>query len=235
MIRKMLLIAGLSISMLAGCSKERKDASQTADTAMQDIGDAASKVEQTASNWTGKAGNMMTHMWTGVKNWAYTNDPDKDFGEIAIDQHKVGIDMHQMVLDNGDEQNVKNMATKMKAADEKGIEEIKAILDKHETKADTKLDFKKVVEKSFTDAQLNMDETMENKIDNGADPDSVYLAMMIQHHKGELAIGKAYLMHGKDKALKAHVQKMTPVLQSDIKQMQAALKNRPKNVASKKY
>lgn len=161
-------------------------------------------------------------MMQNMKALPMTGNPDHDFATMIAEHHKGAIEMCQIELQSGKDENTKSMARKMKEAQEKELNQLQAFTEKH--KVEGHHDHKEMSkEDPFSKKMMKNMQEMENKMKSmkmTGDVDKDFTKMMIEHHKDGIEMAKAEVAHGKNQEMKSMAQKMIQDQQKDINDLQ---------------
>jgi uncharacterized protein (DUF305 family) len=141
------------------------------------------------------AANAKMHRDMAIK---FTGNADSDFVRGMIPHHQGAVDVAQIVLKFGKDEEVKKLATQIIAAQKTEIDQMQAWLQKNaNTPAGSKA---KEVIAAYEDINAAMHKDMD--IDLTGKPDVDFMAGMIPHHEGAVEMAKVLLRYGNDTELR---------------------------------
>lgn len=176
-----LLVAALAVS----CSK-KEDPTNTAvaeHTAMTEN----RPVQQ--NEMIAEMEDMMEEMHSN----AITGNNDADFSRMMKEHHEGAVDMSELLLEKGKDEELKSFARKVIETQNKEIHLMKKYEDRKDASADSK-EFVQALNQS-------MSSMMDKNIPVHNDIDKDYAQQMIPHHKSAVDMAKVYLKFGKEKEL----------------------------------
>jgi len=144
---------------------------------------------------------------------------DYDLAAELREHHKGAIAMSETQLDSGTDAQLKQMAQKIKDAQQKEVGHIDKMLDGYDDKA-------KDYDPMNTDSGLgkammgNMEAMMKAPEMDADSVDKSFAAMMIKHHQDGIRMGETIKQYAKDAKFKQMAQKMITDQQQEIKELQ---------------
>lgn len=144
---------------------------------------------------------------------------DYDLAAELREHHTGAIAMSETQLNSGTDAQLKQMAQKIKDAQQKEVDQIDKMLDGYDDKA-------KDYDPTDTDSGLgkammdNMQAMMKMPDMDGTSVDKSFAAMMIKHHQDGIKMAKTILQHTKDNKFKQMAQKMIEDHQKDIQELE---------------
>ncbi len=162
---------------------------------------------------------MMKSMMSGMNKMMgmkMTGDPDHDFAMMLKMHHQSAVDMSDLEIKQGKNAQVKAMATKIKASNQKEIKELDQFLSSH-----------KPMSSSSKLGQTGMEIMHGGKHSMNGNVDHDYASMMAQHHQQGIDMARAFLKEGKTSSMKTLANKViseqTKEL-ADLKKQETSLK-----------
>jgi len=127
--------------------------------------------------------NAMTMMAKDIKGQQFSGDADYDFALLMKRHHQGSLDMAKCLIDNGENAEMKALATKIRDRQLHDIQEFDLIIqDKTNAKGNSGFS-KKAVSMLSPMHEDHAGETLEN----------AYAVLMINHHREAVRIAEAYL------------------------------------------
>ncbi len=160
----------------------------------------------------------MDKMMNDMHQMEMTGNVDNDFAMMMKSHHQAAVDMSQVELDSGQDEDLKKMAEKIISAQKTEINELQAFIDNHknpEKNYDPAMKdkgFAKVMDQNMT---MMMDMP---KMDHNSSTDKHFVQMMIPHHQGAIMMAEGFVQFGKDPALIAMAKKMIADQKMEIEQ-----------------
>ncbi len=128
-----------------------------------------------------------------------TGDFDYDFAKLMLSHHQMAVDMSQVVIAQGTDATVKNMAKAIVAVQQTEISELQFFI-KNRKILKTNLQSSESTEVA-NEMKSMMDKMQDVKMSGEVDKD--FVAMMIPHHESAVTMAKKQLLFGSDDGLKA--------------------------------
>ena len=152
-----------------------------------------------------------------MKGMAY-NDPDTAFAQGMLGHHIGAVDMAQIELKYGTDDEMRKLAQDIIDAQQSEIQQMKAWLADHpdatEPTADTK-----AMQQAYADGMDAMHGDMMLGIADPV-PDMAFARGMLPHHIGAVDMAKVQLKYGKDTKMRKLAQDIIDAQQPEIEQMQ---------------
>lgn len=175
-----------------------------------------------AQNSQSSASNgMMKSMQSGMNqmmSMKMTGDPDHDFAMMMKMHHQSAVEMSGMEIRQGKNAQVKAMATKIKASNQKEIKEFEQFLSSHKPQSSSS--------KLGQDAMKIM-HSGKHSMNGNMDHD--YASMMAQHHQQGIDMANAFLKEGKTEKMKMMsrtiIQNQTKEI-AELKELEAQIVSR---------
>jgi len=160
----------------------------------------------------------MDKMMTDMHQMEMTGNIDNDFAMMMKSHHQAAIDMSQVELDSGKDDELKKIAQKIIDAQKSEIIELQTFLDNHKNPAKNydpamkEKGFSKVMDQNMT---MMMDMP---KMDESSSTDKHFVQMMIPHHQGAIMMAEGFVQFGKDPGLIAIAKKIITDQKMEIEQ-----------------
>ena len=145
---------------------------------------------------------------------------DHDFAHMMLEHHKGAVAMADIELRDGKDATMKQMATKIKAGQQKEISEMEPIAERLDAAPNN---YKPLdpADPFTSKMKASMDDMMQNMPKTVANPDMNFNMLMTVHHQSAVDMAKAELAYGKDTRLKQMAQLMITAQQQEIAQFKA--------------
>jgi uncharacterized protein (DUF305 family) len=159
----------------------------------------------------------MNEMMAKMSAMKMKGNTDHDFAHMMLEHHKGAVAMADIELRDGKDATMRQMATKIKADQQKEIGEMEPIAERLDS---APTNYKPLDPADPFTAQMksSMDGMMKNMPALVADPDMNFNMLMTVHHQSAVDMAKAELAHGKDSKLKEMAQMMITAQQKEIQQ-----------------
>ena len=154
-----------------------------------------------------KHGEMksMSSAMDKMKGMKMTGDFDLDFANMMIFHHQAAIEMSEVEIDKGTDEQIKTMAKNIITTQNAEIGQLRAFIESYKMPdAETKMTKK---HDELTEGMKTMMDKM-NKMKMTGNTDKDFVMMMIPHHEDAVKMAKSELSHGKQPGLKKMAQKM---------------------------
>ena len=222
------LAALCSGTLLLGSCNSDKSADTTAtttetttvapDSAAKDMaGTDHSKMADGASAGASPLVASMNDMMAKMTALKPMGNTDHDFAHMMLEHHKGAVAMADIELRDGKDATMRQMATKIKADQQKEIGEMEPIAERLDS-APTNYKPQDPADPFTAQMKAAMDGMMKNMPQTVADPDMNFNMLMTAHHQSAVDMAKAELAHGKDTKLKEMAQMMVTAQQKEIQQ-----------------
>lgn len=203
---------------LAACNNAGSDKTANADTLATKT-DAPAGQDSMAQSATGKGGDLMSsmnEMMARMQSKQLSGDFDADFANMMIEHHQGGIDMAQIELASGKDENMRNKAQEISAKQQKEIQELRNFIGNYKNSGMKHGEGE--LQRSMSEMKRKMQSmSMTNNIDKD------FATMMRSHHQDGIAMSKLQLQHGMSDELKKMAQKGIDEQQKDIRDFDAWL------------
>ncbi|MDP3468062.1 MAG: DUF305 domain-containing protein [Daejeonella sp.] len=160
----------------------------------------------------------MDKMMTEMHQMEMTGNIDKDFAMMMKSHHQAAVDMSEVELESGKDDELKKMAQKIIDSQKSEINELQSFIDNHkniEKNYDPSMKeqgFSKVMNQSM---KMMMD---MGKIDENSSTDKQFTMMMIPHHQSAVKMAEGFVQFGKDSRLISMATKMIVDQKMEIEQ-----------------
>lgn len=161
---------------------------------------------------------VMDKMMTEMHQMEMTGNIDKDFAMMMKSHHQAAVDMSEVELESGKDDELKKMAQKIIDSQKSEINELQSFIDNHkniEKNYDPSMKeqgFSKVMNQSM---KMMMD---MGKIDENSSTDKQFTMMMIPHHQSAVKMAEGFVQFGKDSRLISMATKMIVDQKMEIEQ-----------------
>ncbi|OLY94558.1 Uncharacterized conserved protein, DUF305 family [Cnuella takakiae] len=205
-----IILLGLSISILISCGNNSGSESISAGSTTSDQSNAATTSTTTSgttadNSFQGATNKMMQQMHT----MKMTEDPDHDFAMMMKAHHQGAIDMSNIELSQGKNEELKQVAQKVITDSQKDISQLDNFLSSYQP--DTKSNYaKRIMDKMMSNASnMNMN--------HGGDIDQQFAMMMAMHHQEGIDMAKDYLKSAKEEQTKKVANSTIKANSEDLK------------------
>lgn len=160
----------------------------------------------------------MDKMMNDMHQMEMTGNIDNDFAMMMKSHHQAAVDMAQVELESGKDNELKKMAQKIIDAQKLEINDLQYFLDNHknpEKNYDPALKeqgFSKVMDQNMT---MMMDMP---KMDANFSTDKQFTQMMIPHHQSAVKMAEGFVQFGKDPELILMAKKIIAEQKMEIEQ-----------------
>ena len=164
----------------------------------------------------------MSSMMGKMDQMKMTGDFDLDFANMMIMHHQAAIDMSEVEIAKGTDEQIKTMAKNIIKAQNAEIEQIQAFIKNYKMP-----EAKKKNEEMHNELGKTMKAMMDkmNNIHMTGNADKDFVIMMIPHHESAVTMAEDELTHGKQLGLKKMAQKMISDQSKEINEFKAWLSN----------
>nr|WP_207366855.1 DUF305 domain-containing protein [Fibrella rubiginis]MBO0939331.1 DUF305 domain-containing protein [Fibrella rubiginis] len=163
---------------------------------------------------------MMKSMQSGMTqmmSMKLTGDPDRDFAMMLKMHHQSAVEMADMEVKQGKNAQVKALASKIKASNQKEIRELDQFMSSHKPQSSSS----KLGQKGM-EIMHGGNHSMNGNVDHD------FASMMAQHHQQGVEMARAYLKEGKISTMKKmanNVIKMQTKEMAELKKLESSLKS----------
>ncbi|HZW38132.1 MAG TPA: DUF305 domain-containing protein [Ignavibacteriaceae bacterium] len=170
----------------------------------------------------------MEKMHSQMMNTEKTGDPNKDFAQLMSEHHKAAIEMSQQVVQNGKNQEVKDIANKIIEENNTDLEKLSKY-DNTIYNKDNKgtMNNKEMVHSDKLKEKSNMmgremKEMMEQSrnVKTTGNLDKDYASFMILHHKESIKMSQDYLNSNKNGEFASIAQNIIKNSKNDISKLE---------------
>ena len=160
----------------------------------------------------------MDKMMTDMHQMEMTGNIDKDFAMMMKSHHQAAVDMSEVELESGKDDELKKMAQKIIDSQKSEINELQSFLDNHKNleknydPAMKEQGFSKMMDKNM---MMMMDMP---KMEENSSTDKQYTLMMIPHHQSAVKMAEGFIQFGKDSKLISMAKKMIADQKMEIEQ-----------------
>jgi len=208
-----LIIASLALTL--GFSTCQNNASKTeTDHSSMDSND----MDMGSMSMNSGMQSGMDKMMTDMHQMEMTGNIDNDFAMMMKSHHQAAVDMSEVELESGKDDELKKMAQNIIDSQKKEITELQSFLDNHKNPdknynpAMKDQGFSKVMDQNMT---MMMDMP---KMDHTTSTDKHFVQMMIPHHRGAIMMAEGFVQFGKDPGLINMAKKMITDQTMEIEQ-----------------
>lgn len=166
-------------------------------------------------DYTESMTKMHEEMMVGM---AY-NDPDAAFAQGMLGHHIGAVDMAEIELKYGTDEEMRKLAQEIINAQQSEIATMKAWLADHPDNAKPSADTK-AMQQAYAEGMDAMHEKMMAGIADPA-PDMAFARGMLPHHIGAVDMAKVQLKYGKNPEMRKLAQEIIDAQQPEIEQMQS--------------
>ncbi|MBA4853431.1 DUF305 domain-containing protein [Emticicia sp. BO119] len=162
---------------------------------------------------------IMHEMMNKMDQMMMTKDPDVDFAMMMKVHHQGAIEMAKFELQDGSDNQIKDLAQNLIAEQENEIKELENFLSKNNPKANNPEFTSKMME-----IMDKMDRNADLQIINGK-VDEDFSTLMIGHHQSAIEMANLEVLNGTDGQLKILAASIVKAQQKEIKDFQVWLLN----------
>ena len=217
--------------LLGSCNSDKTadtTAATTTETTTPATGNAAgnmtgmdhSKMGESSTAGDSPLMASMNEMMGKMSVMKMKGNTDHDFAHMMLEHHKGAVAMADIELRDGKDATMKQMATKIKADQQKEIGEMEPIAERLDS-APSNYKPMDPADPFTSKMKASMDGMMQNMPKTVANPDMNFNMLMTVHHQSAVDMAKAELAHGKDTKLKEMAQMMVDAQQKEIAEFKA--------------
>lgn len=154
------------------------------------------------------------------------NAADISFAQGMIPHHEQAVEMADMALEKADSAEVKDLATRIKAAQAPEIKQMKGWLEDWDASIEAKGTSGGMAEHgggAKGDGMMDAGEMKKLDAASGAEFDEMFLTSMLAHHKGAVAMAKVELAEGKFPDAKELAQNIVSTQEEEITEIESLL------------
>lgn len=159
--------------------------------------------------------SIMHAMMMEMEAMPMNSDPEVDFAKMMVMHHQGAINMANEEIVNGKDAEMKAIAQKIKAEQEKEIQEFNAFLSSYQSDQPMNMEFHMEVLASME----KMGRESDLRVLTG-DTDQDFAQLMIPHHQAAMENAKSVLEHGNSPVIQTMAQKIIQSQMMDIKELQ---------------
>ncbi|CAN5187935.1 DUF305 domain-containing protein [soil metagenome] len=162
------------------------------------------------------------------------NDADVSFAQGMIPHHEQAVEMSDLALTNSESDEVQELAEEIQAAQGPEIETMEGFLADWGQEAPSggmdEMDGMDpgddgMEEMEGMQGMMSADEMADLSAATGAEFDTMFLEMMIEHHEGAITMGEVQLADGANDDAKELAEEIIEAQQAEIDQMESLLQN----------
>lgn len=214
---KIVMLTALASFLALGCKEQTKTTEESREASA-----ATTPDNSTASTGSEDNGNLMAdmnEMMDRVHALEKKGIADYDLAAELREHHKGAIAMSETQLSSGADMELKQIAQKIKDAQQKEVGQLDKMLTQYDDKAKDydPMNSESGLGKAMMD---NMQAMMKMPEMDGTSVDKSFAAMMIKHHQDGINMGKTIQQYAKDDKFKQMAQKMITDQQKEIQEMQ---------------
>ncbi len=199
--KRALTAAALSLSLAGGLAACGDDSPQTGMNGMDHSGMSHNDAPANTTTASGK-------------------QIDEAFVRQMIPHHQMAVDMAKSAQERADRQEIKDLADEVITAQEKEIAQLRAIAKAEGFEVDTANAMMGGDARAMGMDMDDMGMSMRTEdLDNSSDFDRAFIAMMVPHHEGAIAMAKVELAKGSNAELKALAKDIVAAQETEIAAM----------------
>ncbi|EHR50664.1 hypothetical protein SacmaDRAFT_2418 [Saccharomonospora marina XMU15] len=150
------------------------------------------------------------------------NDSDIMFAQQMIPHHEQAVDMAEAALRRATNPTVKDLAKRIKGAQDPEIQQLKGMLKKWGAAAGS--DMEGMDHGSMSEPGMMSDQELARlEQAGGSEFDVMWTQLMIEHHQGAIEMAKAELREGSDAEAKALARRIVDAQEAEIREMTGLL------------
>jgi uncharacterized protein (DUF305 family) len=212
--KTLLLVPAITFLIISSCSdapdkKLESDANSATQNSSRD--EAATSDRQTSKQNTTQDMpfmSSMNKMMQDMMSLKMTEDPDHDFAMMMKRHHEGAIEMSNIELQQGKNQELKQVAQKIVDDSKKDIAELESFMSSH--KPSEKSDF----------AKQSMKMMHKTDLEHSADIDQQFASTMTKHHRDGIEIAKLYLKFASQEQTKTVARRSIKANGDDLKKLE---------------
>ena len=179
--------------------------------------------DDAAKNDAGHGGGKSTA--AEAESGAEHNEQDMTFAQAMIPHHQQAVEMADLAAKHATDPEVKDLATRIKGAQDPEIEKMNGMLDKWGGAMEDMpgMDHGDMDHGDMggMPGMMTDDEMAKLEKASGAAFDTMWVEMMIKHHQGAVQMGKDEIAKGNNADAKALAEQIVDAQEAEIKEMQA--------------
>tara|TARA_Y100000815_G_scaffold41911_1_gene34524 strand:+ start:35997 stop:36743 length:747 start_codon:yes stop_codon:yes gene_type:complete len=216
---KTLMLITLASFLTLSCKEQTKATEENKEASATTTPDSEMSATASQNEDNGDLMADMNKMMDKVHALEKKGIADYDLAAELKEHHKGAIAMSETQLNSGTDAQLKQMAQKIKDAQQKEVDQIDRMLDGYDDKAKDydPTDTGSGLGKAMMD---NMQAMMKMPDMDGTSVDRSFAAMMIKHHQDGIKMAKTIQQYAKDTKFKQMAQKMIEDHQKDIQELE---------------
>jgi len=147
------------------------------------------------------------------------NDPDVAFAQGMLGHHIGAVDMAEIELRYGTDEEMRQLAQEIIEAQQPEIKQMKAWLADHPDSTEP-IANTKAMQQAYADGTDAMNDNMMSSIADPR-PDMAFARGMLMHHAGAINMAKVQLKYGKNEKMRQLAQEIIDAQQSEIERMKS--------------
>lgn len=151
------------------------------------------------------------------------NDQDITFAQAMIPHHQQAVDMAGMAAEQATDPTVKELATRIEAAQDPEIQQLTDMLDQWGAPPEPGMDHGEGHGGASGEGMMTDEQMQQLEQASGADFDRLWVQLMLQHHEGAVAMARTELEQGSNAEAKALAQQIVETQEAEISELQAML------------
>lgn len=152
------------------------------------------------------------------------NAADISFAQGMIPHHEQAVEMAEMALEKAESDDVKDLATRIKAAQTPEIKKMKGWLEDWDASVDSGGGMGGMGGKGgLSEGMMSGSEMKKLDAAAGSEFDEMFLTSMLAHHKGAVAMAKVELAKGKFPDAKKLAQNIVDTQEEEITEIESLL------------
>jgi len=154
---------------------------------------------------------VMHDFITRMENMQMSCEPDVTFARMQTMHHQMGIAMAEVALKYEHHKQAIRLTEKSRDANLKSIERLRRCLQQHRTNINLSAEQCTAFQKQMKDELVSMKQELENALHSVRDRNDVdmdFSELIIEHHKGAIAMSQMELEYGHDKCIRTEAGKL---------------------------
>jgi uncharacterized protein (DUF305 family) len=140
-----------------------------------------------------------------------------------IPHHQQAVDMAGMAAEKATDPTVKDLATRIAAAQDPEIQQLTDMLDQWGASPEPSMEHGEGHGGTPGEGMMTDEQMQQLEQASGADFDRLWVQLMLQHHEGAVAMAKTELEQGSSADAKALAQQIVETQEAEISELQALL------------
>lgn len=217
-----LLIGTLAMALSFSACQNKSTTTETGDSTTHMSSDSSHNMESSPSS--SPMMGVMDKMMKDMHQMQMTGNVDYDLTTMLIHHHQGAIDMSEVELQSGTDQDLKTMAQTIIDKQKKEIQELEGIAAKYKS-GEKNYDPNNKNEGLGQDLNKNMMSMMKMNHGTSTDIDHQFASMMKKHHEDGVEMGEIILKHSQDAKFKSMTEKTMADQKKDIEKLEQWLNN----------